>query len=484
MRPDPPPQPGRTALPRVLALAVAVSGCAGPAALGVPEAAPNGAADAALVGALADRVIDEVAATAGFNGAVVLMRDGRIVHERAVGLAQRDPDRPFTVDTPSDGGSLAKTLTASLLWELAAEGRLSLDDPVTRHLPEYPYAGQTVRELIAHRNGLPDYPVFDDALKARGILRTPDLLALTAQRQPQPRRPGAVQVEYSNLGFDAAALVAERVTGRSIAALWRERYWAPLGLAGMFARPARLADFPVPRTVGYRRDGAAWVLNDVSDGEGFVGASNVHASARDWARWGDAFARGRVMSAARLEAGLRAPTLDSGMDNVLTLLSWYCDGPRVRCHYTGSYNGFYAQVWWDRARRESIAYVSNSTLPSWRCARLTRDLIDALAGRAPVADDAPPLLALTRADRPALAGRWHSPTLGPVELGVGDGRLFVRIGRGELATAFQTGRETFYVPTLDLWLAFSGTLQAPTLHLQSVYHVARARRVAAPEGKS
>lgn len=461
---DPRRWPSWTALPVLLALAA----CAA-----VPP-------PAGTVAALADRVIDDAAATAHFNGAVVLMRDGAVVYERAVGLAQRNPYRPFTVDTPSDGGSLAKTLTAAAVWELAAEGRLSLDDPVTRHLPGYPYAGQTVRDLVTHRNGLPDYGIFEDELKARAVLHTPELLALTAKRQPQPQRPPGVTVEYSNLGYDAAALLVERVSGRPIAEFWRERYFAPLGLQGMFARPARFADFPVPRTLGYRRDGAAWVPHDSYDGEGFVGASNVHASARDWARWGDAFARGRVMPAARLEAGLRAPLLASGLPSTLTMLSWYCDEARRRCHYTGDYNGFYAQVWWDRARRETVAYVSNSTLPAWGRARLTRDLVDALAGREPAVDAGPPPSAITKVDLPALAGSWQSPTLGRLTLSVDDGRLFLRAGAGEPASVFQVARDVFYVPTLDLWLAFSGTPASPTMHIRSVFHVAEARRLAAP----
>lgn len=462
-------QPIRTAAPVAPALLLALAACA----TGTPP--PD-----RQVAALADRVIDEVVASAGFSGAVVLMRDGAEVYERAAGLAERNPDRPFTVDTPSDGGSLAKTLTAAAVWEIAAEGRLSLDDAVTRHLPGYPYAGQTLRELLTHRNGLPDYGAFDDELKAGAVLHTPDLLALTAKRQPQPLRPPGVTVEYSNLGFDAAALVVERLTGRPIAEVWRERYFAPLGLQGMFARPARFADFPAPRTVGYRRAGAAWVRHDAHDGEGFIGASNVHASARDWARWGDAFARGRVMPAARLEAGLRATMLDSGLPSALTMLSWYCDEARRRCHYTGDYNGFYAQVWWDRTRREALAYVSNSTLPAWRRARLTRDLVDALAGRAPAADAAAPLRAVAKDELPALAGNWQSPTLGRLALSVSDGRLFLRVGRGDLASVVQVAREVFYVPTLDLWLAFGGPPAAPAMHIRSVFHVAEARRLSAP----
>lgn len=430
----------------------------------------------------ADRVLDELVARTGFSGAVVLMRDGRVVYERAMGLAQRSPDRPFTTDTASDGGSLAKTLTAAALWELAAEGRLSLDDAVTRHVPEYPYAGQTVRHLVSHRNGLPDYGVFDADFAPGQVRGTADLLRAAARRQPQPRFAPGVQVEYSNLGFDTAALVVERVTGQPIDVWWRERYFKPLGMAGIYARPARFADWPGPRTPGYQRKGSTWEPFDAHDGEGFIGASNVHASARDWARWGDGFARGRVMAASRLEAGLREALLDSGMDSALTRLSWYCDSARQRCHYSGAYNAFYSHVAWDRARRETVAYVSNSTLPPWRSAHLTRSLLDVLAGRPAAPEPTQVLTVFKRQDRVRIAGTWRSAALGQVVIDVQNGRPFVRVNGGERVSVFPLPDGELYAPMLDLWLGFTGPMDAPVLHLRSVFDAAEATRPNPPDG--
>lgn len=431
---------------------------------------------------LAERVVQDIARHANFNGAVVLMRDGVVVYERAVGLAQRDPDRPFTPDTPSDGGSLAKTMTAALIWELVAEGRLSLDDRVTRHLPEYPHAGHTVRDLVSHRSGLPDYDFFDADFKPGQVRDTADLLSVLARRKPAPRFAPGVQVEYANLGFDLAGLIAERITGQKLAALYHDRYFKRLGMADSFARPARFADWPVARTPGYQWKKQSWQLFDAFDGEAFIGASNVHASARDWARWGDAFARGHVMAPERLQAGLREPMLDSGMANRLSRLSWYCDAGQQRCHYSGAYNGFYAQVYWDRARREVVAYVSNSTLPPWRCARLTRDLVDALAGRAATPEPHPEPTRIAKKDLPQWAGRYDAPGLGRLVVSTRDGRAFVQVGRGELASLFPASSTVLYAPTLDLWLAFSGPPKAPTLHLRSVFFTAEARRVSARPG--
>lgn len=443
-----------------------------------------GAAAADGVSVRADRVVQELVASSGFNGAVVLMRDGQVVYEAAAGLAQRNPDRPFTVDTPSDGGSLAKTLTAAALWELAADGKLSLDDAVTQHLPDYPYAGQTVRDLVTHRNGLPDYGLLDADFAPGQVRDTADLLRATARRQPQPVWPAGVRSEYSNLGFDSAARLVEQVTGAPIEAYWRERYFKPLGLSSMYARPARFADWPGARTPGYEKKGGRWELNDALDGEAHIGGSNVHASARDWARWGDAFASGRVMAAPRLEAGLHQPMLHSGLDELLTALSWYCDASRQRCHYSGAYNGFYAHVLWDRTRREVVALVSNSTLPPWRCARFTRELADALAGRAPAAEAAPELLRWRRAERARFAGSYRASALGSFVIDVQDGRAFVRANDGERLSMFALPGGVFYVPMLDLWLGFTGTAEAPTLQIRSVFHVAEAQRLTASAGPS
>jgi len=452
-------------------LAALLAGCAG-----VPAMPP-----VLSLQARADAVLNEVHTGSDFAGAVVLMRDGQVVYEKAVGLAQRDPDRPFTTRTPSDGGSLAKTLTAAAVWELVAEGRLSLDDRVTRHVPEYPYPGHTVRQLVTHRDGLPNYGVFDADFAPGQVRDTVDLLRATPKRQPQPVFAPGVQVEYSDLGFDAAALVVERVTGRPIEAWWRERYFAPLALQGMFARPARFADWPVPRTVGYQRKGGGWVPFDAYDGEAHIGGANVHASAHDWARWGDGFARGHVMPAARLEAGLREPMLDSGLGNHLTLLGLYCDAGRQRCHYTGIYNGYYAQVYWDRARREVVAFVSNSTLAPWRRARLTRDLVDVLAGRAPAPEATPVLSPILKADRSRFAGAYQSAAIGLLVIDVdGDCRSFLRVNGGERVSLFALPEGVFYAPMLELWLGFTGAPAAPTLHLRSVFHMAEARRLQAP----
>lgn len=248
--------------------------------------------------ALARRVEDAVAplvAAHQFSGAIVLTRGGEVVFRRGYGMANHDAAVPFTPDTPSDGGSLAKTFTAAALQWLAHEGRVDLDAPVSRYLPDFPHAGTTLRHLISHSNGLPpDYAFFDAHFAPTDLRTTEAMLRVLARTQPMPAFPPGSRFEYSNFAWDLAALVIERVTGRPYETVLRERFFSRLSMQASFARPARLADWRGVRTLGYRWHDGRWTLVDVFDFEVFLGASNLYFSAADLGRWASASAGGRV----------------------------------------------------------------------------------------------------------------------------------------------------------------------------------------------
>lgn len=116
---------------------------------------------------------------------------------------------------------------------------------------------------------------------------------------------------------------------------------------------------------------------------------------------------------------------------------------------------------WDRERRETVAKVSNSTLQSWRMSRLTRDLLDARAGRSAAPEPAPVLTVFKKEERARIAGTWRIAVVGQVLLDVQGDRPFVRMNGGERVSLFPLPDGDFYAPLLDLWLGF--TAAASTL---------------------
>ncbi len=353
-----------------------------------------------------DAVLAPLVAAHEFMGAVAFVRGGQIVYAQGVGSADVAAGRAFTPDTPADGGSLAKTLTAAAVWTLVHEGRIAIDAPVTDYVREFPHKRTTVRQSIAHPNGLtPYYEQFDPHFEPHEVRTTERLLAVVRRVMPRPRFAPGTRFEYSNLGFDVAALVVERVTGQPIADFFRERFFAPLAMDSAFARPGRLADFPGPRTLGHRWADTAWVVHDVFDNEAFIGGSNVYFSALDLARWAGAHAVGTALPPAVWKLGQARPIVD-GRPSPITGLSWYCDDSGARCQYSGAINAFHSIAYWDRVRGEAVAMISNSDLAPWTLISFQRDLVAVLEGREPDRAPRPAFVSVSKRQRGTLAGRY------------------------------------------------------------------------------
>ncbi|HEV8199608.1 MAG TPA: serine hydrolase domain-containing protein [Candidatus Polarisedimenticolia bacterium] len=432
------------------------SGC-GPAA-----PIPSGDAPArAQVEARLGRLVDELHAAGRFDGAVVVSDAGGVFFERGFGWADAERKVPFTPDTPTDGASLAKTFTAALVLALQAEGRIDLDAPVMRWLPELPYPEVTLRHLLSHSSGIPvhDYDFFDADLPPGTVRTTEALLGVLAKRRPPlATRPG-VAFEYSSFGYDLAALAAERAGGKPWFDLLNDRFFRPLGIRSAFARPGRFADFPGVRSLGYRRDGGRLLRNEVFEDEAFHGGSNLYISARDLDRWGASFLHAPRLGPAAMGADL-APASVGGAASGLTLGSWYRSPDDGAFWYSGHLRGFHSEVFRDRRRGWSVVSTSNNTMDPWLQKGLVRAIVAALEGREPGDEVAiPPIETLTAEARALVAGRYLLPHGEALEVAPasddGTHATFVVTRGGVRYRAFPEGPASSYVPGLDLMLGFA-----------------------------
>lgn len=397
-----------------------------------------------------DRYFDQLHATHGFSGAAVIERQGAVAYSRAVGLADPFDGRPFFPDTRNDGASLAKPFTATLALMLASEGRLDLDVPVRRWVAEFPDDRTTLRALLAHEPALPDYGNDEfKALFSKGEpVTTAAMLAAVRDGAVPARPPAPGRFVYCNLCLDSVALVIERAIGQPFEQVLRARILDPVGMNRAFIRPARLADMPPDRAIGYRtRDGRPERF-DAEDLEAFHGGSNLYASAGEFARFGLAYARGAAVPGAdvmriALEPG--RPADPTG----ITLGGWYCAPDRQRCYYTGHHQGFFNVLYWDRSRRLGVAYVSNSTIAPWLQPRIARSLIDAAEGRTIHAPVEPVLVRLEAATTADAAGRYDVVGIGIVTLDPRAGRRSIRVGTGIEYPLFRVSPTQWYAPGVD-----------------------------------
>jgi CubicO group peptidase (beta-lactamase class C family) len=434
----------------------------------------------------ADSLLLALHARGYFNGAVVLGYQEE-VYARAFGAANVEAGVPFTPDTPADGGSIAKTLTAAAVFMLQDEGLLDLDDLVQHHLPEYPHSDTRVRHLLTHSAGLPEaeYDFFNDLIPADQIRTTSLFLNVLREGRTAPAFEPGTQFRYSSLGFDVAALLIERITGQTWEGFLRTRVFVPLGMRSTFLRPARLDQWPGIRTMSYQRARDSLEVHDVFDNEGFYGGSNLYFSARDLFRWSRSFYTRPVLSEAARSRGSEAavlwdPAEGKGGHSALNFLSWYYPETGRRFHYPGALQGFWSSVYRDEDRRYSVVYVSNNSVPQWLRPLLTRALIEIMEGRDPAPIDLPAYVDLTPDDIDAIVGQYLVRGIGTVTIEGLENRVHIRVEDGIEYPAFFVSDGQLYVPGLDVWIGFPAA-PAPEVfrHLSwlSIFHVAEGERI-------
>jgi len=211
--------------------------------------------------------------------ALGIIRDGEFIYRRGYGMANLEYDLPLGPETVFRIGSTSKQFTAAAIALLAEQGKLSLDDPVRRHFPEFPgWADRTtLRQLIHHTSGIRDYLQLaflagkgDDAdyYTDQWVL---DLLT----RQRETNFPPGEQHLYSNSGYLLLAHVVRRVSGQSLAEFAEEHIFKPLGMQNTHFHddhnrvvPRRASGYAPAEDGGYRI--SMTTLDMVGDGGVFT----------------------------------------------------------------------------------------------------------------------------------------------------------------------------------------------------------------------
>ena len=223
-----------------------------------------------------------------FSGVVLVAKGDQTKLARAWGMASATEKN--TLDTKFNIGSINKSFTQKAIEQLAAAGKLSIDDTVRKRLPDYPSAVAdriTIRQLLEHRSGLGDIfgPKYFDAPPAR-LRELSDFLALFADA-PLQFEPGSAQ-RYSNAGYVVLGLIIERVSGETYRDYVQKHIFDPAGMknSGFWA-----VDEIVPhRATGYTKRGPTGPLDQrVSNDKTLPGrpssAGGAYATAADLLRF-------------------------------------------------------------------------------------------------------------------------------------------------------------------------------------------------------
>jgi len=309
------------------------------------------------------------------GAAVIVIRDGVVLKRATWGMADLERGVPIETDTAFRLASVSKQFTAMAIMMLAEEGRLSYDDPVTRFLPELSRFGDalTIRHLLTHSGGLPDY--YDVMVEISGVERprTRDALAVLSVWGEPLFEPGE-RYEYSNPGYELLALIVEEASGKTYSEFVETRIFAPLGMTRSLVFDER-APTIARRAYGYRREGDGFRLDDDDPLNFVIGSGGIYSTVEDLARWDQALYGEELVRAETLAEAFRPSRLTSG-EEVPYGFGWRVAKHlgRTRVSHGGEWVGFQNFIARYPDDRFSVIVLSNLAETD------SEGLADALAG--------------------------------------------------------------------------------------------------------
>ena len=389
------------------------------AAVALAIATPAGAIPADFK-AKADALLKQSFPAAGPGAAVIVTDEGKVVYEAGRGLANVDGRRPITAHTVFRMGSISKQFSAAIMLQLAAEGKLSLDDKLSKFLPDFPKPGAdaTVAQLLNHTVGVQSYTEIPGWMVEKNTARPFTTEEMIAQFKdlPSPSKPGE-KWAYNNSGYVLVGAVIEKVTGKPWYQNVEERIARPLGLKTI--RYGVLENQTPDMAAGY------------TDKEGKVApAQNIHmsvphaagaliGSVEDLAKWNAALHRGKVIPAAYY-ARMIAPT--KLLDGTTNDYGFGIRNGELRGHKTlghgGGIFGFSTDSIYLPKENIFVAVFTNSDSPAADPGMVMMQLA-ALA-----VDDPFPTFA-----RQALDAKAVEPWVGVYKLKDAERRVFLRDGK-------------------------------------------------------
>ena len=245
----------------------------------------------------------------GFNGAWLYAEKGGIVSKGVCGFRDPEETKPITEDTIFQLASVSKNFTAAAVMLLVREGKLSLEDEITHCFPEIPYPGVTVRHLLTHTSGIPDY--FDDAdwfiriwKEEKRVPGNDEILRFLRETKAKPYFAPGEGLHYSNTGYNLLALLVERLSGVPYEEFLQKNIFDPAGMGSTRCCHIRRDGVPFENYAQATvYDDGKCVADIDSEEEGDVvafdglnGDDYVYTNIFDMFKWDRALREGKVLT--------------------------------------------------------------------------------------------------------------------------------------------------------------------------------------------
>jgi CubicO group peptidase (beta-lactamase class C family) len=258
---------------------------------------------------IVDSFFTAISANNAFNGAVLVTVDDKIIYKKAFGYANFNTKDTLTENSIFQLASVSKQFTAVSIMMLKEQGLLSYNDLVSRFFPDFPYKGITVKMLLSHRSGLPNYMYFcDEFYQNKNIpLTNSGMLDLMIKNKPPEYFPPDKKFNYCNTNYCLLAAIVEKVSKMSFASFVSKNIFKPIGMHYSFIGNQDSAKYAHYVAAGHDEQNKP-IKWDYMDG--ILGDKGVFSCVNDLNKWNMALYSGKIIKESTLADAMKPANAD------------------------------------------------------------------------------------------------------------------------------------------------------------------------------
>jgi len=418
----------------------------------------------AQVKARLEQVANSYTANSAFMGTVLVTEGDRVLLDKGYGMAVLEWNIPNTPDTKFRLGSVTKQFTAALILLMQQEGKLNINDPVSKYLPDAPKAWEkiTLANLLGHTSGIPNFTSFKEFGAWSASAHTWDEEYAFFKDKPLDFEPGT-KFSYSNSNYEVLGGILEKVSGKKYGDLLRERIFVPLGMndSGLDSDELVL----LKRAEGYKPGPKGLTVARSESMSVPFSAGSIYSTTGDLLKWEHGLFGGKVLSADSLKVmttpGLGRYGLGVMVHNV--------DGVNIVDH-GGGIEGFNTNLMYVPERRICVVVLANvnGSAPG----QMGEQLLDVALGKAVVLDTERKPVPITATELAKFVGVYDlAPTFALTVAQAGDGLTVQGTGQPAIPMMYQGVKEEhprFFITQVGAEIEFvqgaNGTIQSLILH--------------------
>ena len=274
-----------------------------------------------------------------FNGTVLIAKRGRIIYKRLFGFQTKKPAKFLTDSSAFQLASTSKTFTSTGILMLYEQGKLSLDDSLQKYFPELPYKNITLKLLLCHRSGLPNYMycLGDSCEESNSPLSNQEVIDFLIKNQPPKDNFPNKKFEYCNTNYMLLGTIIEKVSGMSYANFMQKNIFSPLGMKHTRVVSKAKDSLTANDTYGY--EGKKWEFVEDNFLDGTVGDKGIYSTAYDLFLFERAITLGKLLKQETLDLAYKGYSNEKKGDRNYGL-GWRTYDPKKGEKY------IYHNGWW------------------------------------------------------------------------------------------------------------------------------------------